>query len=68
VSRYRYTVVRIEPYGAKGLSPSAGAAGYAGSGHSTTIGGLPASRYTIAVCTVDQYGNVSSPAELALTG
>jgi hypothetical protein len=69
VSRYRYTVVRIEPYGVKGVSPSAGLAGYAGSGHSTTIGGLSASsKYTVAVYTVDQDGNVSSPAELAVKG
>jgi len=66
-SGYRYTVVRLEQGRPAGVGSSAGAAAYAGSGHQTTISGLPAAgTYTIVVYTVDQYGNVSAPAALAV--
>jgi hypothetical protein len=67
--RYRYTVVRIERGRPVGVGPSAGAAAYAGAGQRTTIGALSTKEtYTIVVFTVDQYGNVSNPAERFVTG
>jgi hypothetical protein len=68
LSRYRYTVVRVEPGRPVGVAPTAGVAAYEGPGQRTTIAGLPAGqRCIIVVFTVDQYGNVSAPAELAVT-
>jgi hypothetical protein len=69
LSRYRYTVVRVEPGRPGGVAPTTGVAAYEGTGQGTTITGLSArQQYTIGVFTVDQYGNVSAPAELAVTG
>ena len=68
-SRYRYTVVRIEPGRPVGLAPSAGVAAYAGAGQRTTIAGLSSKEtYTVVVFAVDQYGNVSNGAKLFVTG
>jgi hypothetical protein len=69
VSRFRYTVVRVEPSGAPaGVAPFAGLSAYAGIGKSVKVHGLIIGhRYTVAVFTVDQYGNVSSPARYAVT-
>jgi hypothetical protein len=68
-SRYRYTVVRVEPGRASGVAPSAGRAAYAGTTQRTAIGGLSTREtYTIVVFTVDQDGNVSNPSKLVVTG
>jgi hypothetical protein len=69
ISRYHYTMVRVEPASPVGVAPSAGVAAYSGTGHSTTVTGLVAGRkYTIVVYTVDRYGNVSAPSERVITG
>ena len=69
LSRYRYTVVRVEPANPGGVGPSAGVAAYSGAGQSTTVTGLLAGhKYTIVVYTVDRYGNVSKPAERVAGG
>jgi hypothetical protein len=68
-SGYRYTVVRVEssakPYA---VSPVAGLSGYAGTGTAATVHGLRTGHtYTVVAYTVDQYGNVSQPAETTVT-
>jgi hypothetical protein len=69
VGRYRYTVVRVEPAEAVSFGPTAGLAAYAGPGNRAVISGLaPGRGYRVAVFTVDQYGNVSAPAVLRVTG
>jgi hypothetical protein len=69
VSRYRYTVVRIEPSGTlAGLSPIAGGAVFAGTGTAAVAHGLKTGRtYTVVAYTVDSYGNVSAPVKSAVT-
>jgi hypothetical protein len=68
-SGYRYTLVRIMPSGSPaGLAPYAGSAVYAGTGTSAGAHGLvKGDTYTVAAYTVDQYGNVSGPAETQVT-
>jgi hypothetical protein len=68
-SGYRYTLVRIIPSGSPaGLAPYAGFAVYAGSGTNATAHGLvKGDTYTVAAYAVDQYGNVSAPAETQIT-
>lgn len=63
LSRYLHTIVRIERSGAPyGVAPFAGIASYVGTGQSVTVHGLTVGHsYTVAVYTVDKYGNVSSP-------
>jgi hypothetical protein len=68
-SGYRYTLIRIEAGTPAAVAAFAGLSGYAGSGTSTTIKGLHSgSPYTLVAFTVDQYGNVSYPVELQVTG
>jgi hypothetical protein len=64
-SIYRYTLVRIEPSpNPAGLAPYAGTAVYAGTGTSAVAHGLiKGATYTVVAYTVDEYGNVSAPAE-----
>ena len=68
-SRYRFTLVRIEPSGTlAGLSPAAGGAVFAGTGTTAAVTGLKAGRtYTVGAYPVDQYGNVSAPVESTVT-
>ncbi len=68
-SIYRYTLVRIEPSPSPaGLAPYAGTAVYAGTGTSSVAHGLiKGDTYTVVAYTVDEYGNVSAPAECKAT-
>jgi hypothetical protein len=68
-SRYRYTVVRVEPGRPGAVAPVAGIAAYAGNGQQAMIGGLKSgATYTLVVYAVDQYGNVSAPAARVISG
>ncbi len=68
-SGYRSTIVRVEQGRPAGVGSSAGTFAYQGTGHAAALSGLStAETYTAVVYTVDQYGNVSAPAELAVTG
>jgi hypothetical protein len=68
-SRYRYTLVRIEPSGTPaGIAPYAGTSAYGGTGTSSTVHGLVKGHtYTIVAYAVDKYGNVSHPTQRTIT-
>ena len=61
--------MRIIPSGSPaGLAPHASAAVYAGTGtNAAAHGPVKGDTYTVAVYAVDQYGNVSAPAETQVT-
>ena len=69
VTRYRYTVVRIESSGSlAGVSPIAGTSVFTGTGTSAVVNGLQTGHtYTVVAFTVDKYGNVSAPVETSVT-
>lgn len=68
-SGYRYTVVRMESGYPVAKAPTAGRAVYTGHGTQATAFGLQAGEhYEITAFTVDQYGNVSGPSSIGVTG
>jgi hypothetical protein len=68
-SRYRYTLVRVEPTGSPvGIAAYAGKAVYSGTGTTTVVHGLLSGHtYTIVAYAIDQYGNVSLPITRKIT-
>ncbi|MGE5286718.1 MAG: hypothetical protein ACM3ML_05845, partial [Micromonosporaceae bacterium] len=69
ITRYSYTVVRIERSGSPyGTAAIAGVEVYAGTGTSAVARGLTKGKtYTVAVYTVDIYGNVSNAVKRVVT-
>lgn len=65
----RYTVIRVEEGTPVGVAPIAGQAVYSGSGTNAQVAGLASgSTYTVTAFTVDDYGNISAPSNLRVTG
>ncbi len=69
VLQWQDTIVRVQPAAAVNVAATTGSAVYSGTGSAATVSGLQhGASYWITAFTVDQWGNVSPPVELKVTG